>query len=87
MKRKFPRDYDKSKNEQEKLEKKIEKEKKKIVQREENKSVALGTSKLNYNDPRITVTWCKNNEVPIERVFSKTVRAKFPWAMYTELDW
>ncbi len=25
--------------------------------REENKQIALGTSKLNYLDPRISVTW------------------------------
>ncbi len=28
------------------------------------KTVALGTSKINYMDPRITVAWCKRNEVP-----------------------
>lgn len=87
IKRKFPKDSDKAQDEIKKLEKRIQKEVQKTTQREENKAVALGTSKLNYNDPRITVTWCKNNEVPIERVFSKTVRSKFPWAMYTDLDW
>ena len=34
--------------------------------REDLKTVALGTSKINYLDPRITVAWCKTNEVPIE---------------------
>ena len=27
--------------------------------REDNKTVALGTSRINYMDPRITVAWCK----------------------------
>lgn len=27
--------------------------------REENKQIALGTSKLNYLDPRISVAWCE----------------------------
>lgn len=27
------------------------------VDREENKDIALGTSKLNYLDPRISVSW------------------------------
>lgn len=27
------------------------------TEREENKQIALGTSKLNYLDPRITVAW------------------------------
>jgi len=47
----------------------------------ENKNVALNTSKINYNDPRITIAWAKRNEVPIERLFPKSVREKFPWAM------
>ncbi len=47
----------------------------------------MGTSKLNYMDPRITVSWCKQNEVPIERVFTKSVRDKFPWAMYAEPEY
>ena len=28
-----------------------------MVDKEENKTIALGTSKLNYLDPRITVAW------------------------------
>ena len=31
--------------------------------KEDLKTVALGTSKINYLDPRITVAWCKLNEV------------------------
>ena len=31
-------------------------------------TIALGTSKLNYLDPRISVQWCKTHEVPIEKV-------------------
>lgn len=49
--------------------------------REENKDVALGTSKLNYLDPRISVAWCKKWKVPIEKVYSKTQRDKFSWAI------
>ena len=85
--RKFPGDQERSTEALKKLDKRINTEEKKMVEREENKAIALGTSKLNYNDPRITVKWCKVNEVPIEKLFSKTVRSKFPWAMYTELDW
>ena len=38
-------------------------EKKEIVakNKEDNKSVALGTSRINYMDPRITISWCKRN--------------------------
>ncbi|XP_060725740.1 DNA topoisomerase I, mitochondrial isoform X2 [Tachysurus vachellii] len=49
--------------------------------REENKVIALGTSKLNYLDPRITVAWCKKNGVPVEKIYNKTHRAKFAWAI------
>jgi len=47
----------------------------------ENKEVALGTSKINYNDPRITVAFAKRLELPIEKVFNKALLDKFPWAM------
>nr|CAG4634650.1 EOG090X0296 [Alona affinis] len=49
--------------------------------REENKEIALGTSKLNYLDPRISVAWCKKNDVPIEKIYNKTQREKFQWAI------
>lgn len=47
---------------------KIENIEKQIETKEELKTVALGTSKINYLDPRITVAWCKRHEVPIEKV-------------------
>ena len=53
-------------------------------QKDETKNVSLGTSKINYNDPRITVAWCKRFEVPIQKPFAKTLLAKFQWAMHVE---
>jgi DNA topoisomerase-1 len=56
--------------------------------REENKQIALGTSKLNYLDPRISVAWCKKYDVPIEKVYNKTQKDKFRWAIeMTEDDY
>ena len=49
--------------------------------KEENKEIALGTSKLNYLDPRISVAWCKKFEVPLEKIYNKTQRDKFRWAI------
>jgi len=49
--------------------------------KEENKEIALGTSKLNYLDPRISVAWCKKWDVPLEKVYNKTQRDKFRWAI------
>lgn len=58
--------------------------------REGNKEVALGTSKINYIDPRLTVVFAKKFNVPIEKFFSKTLREKFNWAIESiedEDDW
>ncbi|XP_005990473.2 DNA topoisomerase I, like [Latimeria chalumnae] len=49
--------------------------------REENKQIALGTSKLNYLDPRISVAWCKKWNIPVEKIYNKTQREKFAWAI------
>ncbi|XP_058487006.1 DNA topoisomerase I, like isoform X2 [Solea solea] len=49
--------------------------------REENKQIALGTSKLNYLDPRISVAWCKKFCIPVEKIYNKTQREKFAWAI------
>jgi len=51
------------------------------------KTVALGTSKINYLDPRISVAWCKRHEVPIEKIFNKSLLAKFAWSMDVEPDY
>ncbi|KAH6964228.1 hypothetical protein DER45DRAFT_583205 [Fusarium avenaceum] len=58
--------------------------------RDGNKEVALGTSKINYIDPRLTVVFSKKFDVPIEKFFSKTLRDKFRWAIKSvenEDDW
>ncbi|KAL4073883.1 hypothetical protein J3A83DRAFT_4091530, partial [Scleroderma citrinum] len=70
-----------------KLDDKIKSFKLQMDDREAGKEVALGTSKINYLDPRITSAWCKIHEVPIEKLFSKTLVTKFPWAMEVEPDW
>ena len=54
---------------------------------EDNMGIATTTSKTNYNDPWITVAWCKRYEVPIEKIFPKTLLDKFNWAMITLSDW
>uniref|UniRef100_V9KEW6 DNA topoisomerase I n=1 Tax=Callorhinchus milii TaxID=7868 RepID=V9KEW6_CALMI len=49
--------------------------------REENKQIALGTSKLNYLDPRISIAWCKKWDIQTEKIYNKTQREKFAWAI------
>ncbi|RKP12298.1 hypothetical protein BJ684DRAFT_11704 [Piptocephalis cylindrospora] len=70
-----------------KLDERISVMKNDAIDKEENKTTALGTSKLNYIDPRITSAWCKREGVPLEKMFNKTLREKFKWAMDTEGDW
>ncbi|KAK3995421.1 DNA topoisomerase 1 [Cladorrhinum sp. PSN332] len=57
-----------------------------VADREGNKEVALGTSKINYIDPRLTVVFAKKFNVPIEKFFSKTLRDKFNWAIQSVGD-
>ncbi|TKA41871.1 hypothetical protein B0A49_12814, partial [Cryomyces minteri] len=64
-----------------KLIQRIETMKLQTEDKENNKEVALGTSKINYIDPRLTVVFSKKFNVPIERFFSKTLREKFDWAI------
>ena len=87
LKKVFPNDKEKLKKLITNLKEKIKKMDIKLKEREDNKQVALGTSKLNYMDPRITVSLCKKFEVNIEKIFSKSIRDKFPWAMYVDPDY
>jgi len=72
---------DKCKKALERLMEQLEKLEIQRTDKDENKTIALGTSKLNYLDPRISVAWCKKHEVPIEKVYNKTQREKFRWAI------
>jgi len=52
-----------------------------LIDKDENKTTALGTSKINYIDPRISAAWCYKYNVPIEKIFNKSLRNKFKWAV------
>lgn len=59
-----------------------------LKDKEDNSEVSLGTSKMNYIDPRLTVMFSKKFNVPIERLFTKTLRDKFTWAIEsTDQNW
>ncbi|XP_076044570.1 DNA topoisomerase 1 [Oratosquilla oratoria] len=73
--------YEKKKKAVERLREQLHKLELSATDKEENKQIALGTSKLNYLDPRISVAWCKKNGVPVEKVYNKTQRQKFQWAI------
>ena len=48
--------------------------------KDELKTVSLGTSKINYLDPRITIAWCKAHDVPPPIVYTRALVEKFNWA-------
>lgn len=73
--------YEKKKKAVDRLKEQLAKLEISATDKEENKQIALGTSKLNYLDPRITVAWCKKNNIPIDKVYNKTHRQKFQWAI------
>ena len=53
----------------------------------EMKSVSLGTSKINYIDPRITIVFLKKHNLDINKFFTKTLQQKFFWAFNIEKDY
>lgn len=81
----------------EKLENQIEKIEGRIAtmliqaeDREGNKEVALGTSKINYIDPRLTVVFSNKFDIPLDKLFNKSLREKFNWAIQSvgdDTDW
>ncbi|XP_054715784.1 DNA topoisomerase I, mitochondrial-like [Uloborus diversus] len=73
--------YEKKKKRLAQLEDQLKRLEVQATDREENKQIALGTSKLNYLDPRISVAWCKKWDVPIEKIYNRTQRDKFRWAI------
>ena len=65
------------------MESMIKKLKARKILKIELKNISLGTSKINYIDPRITVSFIKRHNLPIDKIFSKTLQEKFKWAMDT----
>ena len=67
--------------------KKLKKLKAKKELKMELKNISLGTSKINYIDPRITVAFMKKHDIPMDKIFSKTLQDKFKWAMDVSKDY
>jgi DNA topoisomerase-1 len=63
-----------------KIKEQIKSLKDKKKNKEETKNIALGTSKENYIDPRITVAFMKKYKLPIDKLFSTKLQKKFKWA-------
>jgi DNA topoisomerase I len=85
--KKLKTDLKKEKSQPNKNQKKITKIKDQIKKlkgkkktKEETKNIALGTSRENYIDPRITVAYMKKHNIPVEKIFSVKLQKKFKWA-------
>ena len=63
-----------------KIKDRINKLKIKLELKQELKNLSLGTSKINYIDPRITVSFMKKHNIPIDKIFNKSLQEKFKWA-------
>jgi DNA topoisomerase-1 len=63
-----------------KIKDKIKSLKEKRKMKEETKNIALGTSRENYIDPRITIAFMKKHNIPVEKIFSTKLQQKFKWA-------
>lgn len=64
---------------------KIEEYNVKLIEKNENISVI--TSKVNYIDPRIVISWAKRVEFPIEKIYNGTQLLKFRWSVETKSTW
>eukprot|EP01012_Entosiphon_sulcatum_P018874 TRINITY_DN2367_c0_g1_i1.p1 TRINITY_DN2367_c0_g1~~TRINITY_DN2367_c0_g1_i1.p1 ORF type:complete len:267 (+),score=54.61 TRINITY_DN2367_c0_g1_i1:32-832(+) len=58
-----------------------------LKMKDDSKEVSLGTSKVNYIDPRVICAWAKRMDVPLEKIYNKSLLKKFPWARDIHADY
>jgi len=51
------------------------------------KDYNLNTSLKNYIDPRVVIAWARKVNLPIEKVYSSSLRRKFKWANKAKIGW
>jgi DNA topoisomerase-1 len=51
------------------------------------KGYNLNTSLKNYIDPRVVIAWARKVNLPIEKVYSSSLRRKFKWANKAKIGW
>jgi len=70
------------------IESRIQTKKDAIDSKSKLQNIATTTSLTNYIDPRLVTAWCKKNELDINKIYTKTLRDKFKWAIdETEDKW
>ena len=65
------------------IDKKIKSKKTTINSKKTTQSVAIGTSLINYIDPRVIISWCKKNNMDLKNIYSDVLLKKFFWAIST----
>jgi len=63
--------------------KRLEKTKRDIELTKETKEYNLGTSLKSYIDPMAYVTWAKQVDFSVEKIYPKTLQKKYSWALGT----
>ena len=72
----------------ESLEKRVQAKKDQIDSKNKLNAIATSTSLTNYIDPRLVTAWCKAHDIPVDKVYTKTLYNKFKWAIDdTGPDW
>ena len=51
------------------------------------KNVSLGTSKMNYIDPRIIFAFINKFNIPPEKLFTSSLLTRFEWASSVDKDY
>lgn len=78
---------DKNKEKIKKLENDLQKLKVKKDLKIEMKNISTSTSKHNYIDSRITISFMKKHNLPIDKIFNKALQERFKWAFDVGPDW
>lgn len=69
------------------IQKSIDNYKAQIAFKEKTKGIALGTSRTNYIDPRVIISWCKEQGIEVKKLLTAALIKKFEWAMEVEAGW
>jgi DNA topoisomerase-1 len=62
----------------------LEKTKLDVKLTKETREYNLGTSLKSYIDPMVYVTWADRINFPLDKLYPKTLRKKFSWALGVE---
>lgn len=66
---------------------KLEEQQMKRDFKEQTSEIAINTARTNYSTPKIVFSYCKDMDVPVEKIYSKTLKDKFSWAEDTPKDY